>query len=148
MHHVTGGERTYFGPGVDSQGPLVVDADGAPADCAVGEFDTHPLAQGDQVARVVLGQLTSTVGRVEECSTSIERVEGDTETHVMLVTGTNYVVLESVDEVVTLHREDRARVQALAGFQLAAAGSSSESSSTLPLRLLEPVAHHDSGGEG
>jgi uncharacterized protein YlzI (FlbEa/FlbD family) len=69
----------------------------------------------------------------------IERVEGDTETHVMLVTGTNYVVLESVEQVVALHRDDRARVQALAGVQLTKGSSATESrDDVLPLRLVEP----------
>ncbi len=77
----------------------------------------------------------------------IERVEGDNETHVMLVTGTNYVVLESVEEVVDLHRADRARVQALAGLQLSGREPAAESeSASLSLRLVEPV-RHDWGGE-
>jgi flagellar protein FlbD len=45
----------------------------------------------------------------------IERVDGGPETHVMLVNGTSYIVKESIDELVRLHREDRAAVQAMAG---------------------------------
>ena len=44
----------------------------------------------------------------------IERVDGGPETHVMLGNGTSYVVTESMEEVVRLHRDDRAAVQALA----------------------------------
>jgi uncharacterized protein YlzI (FlbEa/FlbD family) len=44
----------------------------------------------------------------------IERVEQDNETHVTLATGTSYLVREPLDEVVDLHREDRARVRVLA----------------------------------
>ena len=44
----------------------------------------------------------------------IERVSGGTETHVLLTSGTSYIVTESVDQVVQLHREDRAIVVALA----------------------------------
>jgi len=44
----------------------------------------------------------------------VERVDGGPETHVMLVNGTSYIVKESIDEVVRLHREDRAIVQAMA----------------------------------
>ncbi len=44
----------------------------------------------------------------------VERVDGGPETHVMLVNGTSYIVKESIDEVVQLHREDRAIVQAMA----------------------------------
>lgn len=75
----------------------------------------------------------------------IERVEGDTETHVMLVTGTNYVVIESVEQVVALHREDRARVQALAGSQLHAGCTDEPASASL--RLVEPPRHREWGGE-
>lgn len=42
----------------------------------------------------------------------IERVEAPAETHVTLVNGTSYVVSEPLEEVVRLHREDRALVQA------------------------------------
>jgi uncharacterized protein YlzI (FlbEa/FlbD family) len=78
----------------------------------------------------------------------IERIEGDTETHVMLVTGTNYVVLESLEQVVALHREDRARVQALAGLQLAQETSGGEqTAANLPLRLVEPGPHQEWGNE-
>jgi uncharacterized protein YlzI (FlbEa/FlbD family) len=70
----------------------------------------------------------------------IERIDGGDETRVILVTGTNYVVLESVEEVVALHRGDRARVQALAGFQLVGGEAAEEPvESALPLRLVEPV---------
>jgi flagellar protein FlbD len=68
----------------------------------------------------------------------IERVEGDTETHVMLVTGTSYVVRESVDDVVALHRDDRARVQALVGASLQTAAAAP--AEVAPLRLVEPGA--------
>lgn len=44
----------------------------------------------------------------------VERVDGGPETHVMLVNGTSYIVKESIEEVVLLHREDRALVQAMA----------------------------------
>ncbi|MHB1975309.1 MAG: flagellar FlbD family protein, partial [Acidimicrobiales bacterium] len=44
----------------------------------------------------------------------IERVDGGPETHVLLVSGTSYIVTESIEDVVRLHREDRAAVQALA----------------------------------
>ncbi|MDA8291651.1 MAG: flagellar FlbD family protein [Actinomycetota bacterium] len=44
----------------------------------------------------------------------VERVDGGPETHVMLVNGTSYIVKESIEEVVRLHREDRAIVQAMA----------------------------------
>ncbi len=44
----------------------------------------------------------------------IERVDGGPETHVLLVSGTSYIVTEALEEVVRLHREDRAAVQALA----------------------------------
>ena len=76
----------------------------------------------------------------------IERIDSDNEveTHVMLVTGTNYVVLESLDEVVTLHREDRARVQALASRELAGeAGTGESAAGALPLRLVEPTGRTD-----
>jgi flagellar protein FlbD len=78
----------------------------------------------------------------------IERVEGDTETHIMLVTGTNYVVLETLEQVVALQREDRARVQALAGLQLAQESAAGEQiASTLPLRLVEPDPRREWGNE-
>lgn len=44
----------------------------------------------------------------------IERVSGGTETHVLLTSGTSYIVSESVEDVVAIHREDRALVLALA----------------------------------
>ncbi len=73
----------------------------------------------------------------------IERVEGSTETHVMLVTGTSYLVRESVEEVVSLHREDRALVQAQAGEQLNQRNEVVEPSksapTTFPLHLVAPA---------
>jgi len=47
-------------------------------------------------------------------SALIERVDGGPETHVLLSNGTSYVVMESIEEIVRLHREDRAMVQVLA----------------------------------
>lgn len=44
----------------------------------------------------------------------IERVEQDNETHVTLATGTSYMVREPMEEVVRLHRLDRAAVRVLA----------------------------------
>lgn len=46
----------------------------------------------------------------------IERVQAsnDVETHVLVTTGTTYVVSESVAEIAELHREDRAIVDARA----------------------------------
>jgi len=43
----------------------------------------------------------------------IERVDGETETHVLLTSGTSYIVTESIEQVVQLHREDRAIVLVL-----------------------------------
>lgn len=69
----------------------------------------------------------------------IERVEGVTETHVTLVTGTNYVVQESEEEVIRLHRLDRAEVQVLAGQVFTSSTlESSDAASAIPLRLVEP----------
>lgn len=50
----------------------------------------------------------------------IERVEGETETHVTLTSGTSYIVRESLEEVVAHQREDRAEVQAAAIRRLTA----------------------------
>ena len=73
----------------------------------------------------------------------IERVDGGPETHVLLVSGTSYIVTESIEDVVRLHREDRAAVQALADSmprELVSAGPASSLASTPPrdgaLRLL------------
>jgi len=68
----------------------------------------------------------------------IERVDGGPETHVLLVSGTSYIVTESIEDVVRLHREDRAAVQALADSypsELPATGPRAPASSG-PLRLV------------
>lgn len=44
----------------------------------------------------------------------VERVEEFADTHVTLVGGTSYVVTETLDEIVTLVRHDRAIIRALA----------------------------------
>jgi uncharacterized protein YlzI (FlbEa/FlbD family) len=76
----------------------------------------------------------------------IERVEGNAETHVTLVTGTAYVVQESEEEVIRLHRLDRAEVQVLAGRVIVAAPLLAEGGGgQSPLRLLEP--RRDEGHE-
>lgn len=76
----------------------------------------------------------------------IERVEGETETHVTLTSGTSYIVRESLDEVVAFQREDRAEVQAAAIRRLTA----EEPPSTRPggdqaLRLVVPITRDERG---
>jgi flagellar protein FlbD len=44
----------------------------------------------------------------------IERLDGGHETHITMSNGTSYVVKEPLEEVVRLHREDRAIVQVIA----------------------------------
>ncbi|HMD44678.1 MAG TPA: flagellar FlbD family protein [Acidimicrobiales bacterium] len=44
----------------------------------------------------------------------IERVEGSPESRVTLVTGTTYIAVEGLDQVITLVRRDRAQVEAMA----------------------------------
>ena len=79
----------------------------------------------------------------------IERVEGGPETHVTLVNGTSYIVMESLEEVVRLHREDRAAVQALADFLGVPEGTGSPAAGTEPrdalLRLVAPAPSEDEG---
>ncbi|HEY3942727.1 MAG TPA: flagellar FlbD family protein [Acidimicrobiales bacterium] len=68
----------------------------------------------------------------------IERVEGGAETHVLLVDGSRYVVIESIDDVVGLVRNDRAEVEA-AARRLAARASVAQHSASDPdsgLRLI------------
>lgn len=72
----------------------------------------------------------------------IERVEGGTETHVLLTSGTSYIVGEPLETVVALQREDRAEVQAeairrLSGGDLLAPKSAGEGAA---LRLLPVLA--------
>ncbi|MCU1492402.1 MAG: fliO2 [Acidimicrobiaceae bacterium] len=80
----------------------------------------------------------------------IERVDGGPETHLMLVNGTSYIVRESIEEVVRLHREDRAVVQALAdrmGTSGIPAGPVLDGATKDgPLRLLAPAPSEDGGG--
>lgn len=68
----------------------------------------------------------------------IERVEGDSETHVTLVTGTSYVVRESEAEVIRLWRLDRAEIQLLAGQLAPQIATPTPSSNPAPLHLVEP----------
>ena len=74
----------------------------------------------------------------------IERVEGEAETHVALVTGTTYVVQESEAEVIRLHRLDRAEVQVLAGH-IAAQSALAAPGPASPLRLVEPREDNEQG---
>jgi len=69
----------------------------------------------------------------------IERVEGAAETHVTLVNGTSYLVQEPLDEVVRLHREDRAIVQAMASGHrpIGTPNVGPPVDGPLPLRLVE-----------
>lgn len=77
----------------------------------------------------------------------VERVEGDTETHVTLTSGTSYIVRESLDEVVALQREDRAEVQAAAIRRLTADEPTAQRPpNEAALRLVVPV-DGDEGGE-
>lgn len=78
----------------------------------------------------------------------VERVSGGPETHVMLVNGTSYIVTESLEEVVRLHREDRAAVQAMAE-RLAAqqAGAPDGTAKDAVLRLVTPVAGEGEGAQ-
>lgn len=70
----------------------------------------------------------------------IERVEGDTETHVTLTSGTSYIVRESLEEVVTYQREDRAEVQASAIRRLTGdEPAPPEPRAEAPLRLIIPT---------
>lgn len=68
----------------------------------------------------------------------IERVEGDPETHVTLTSGTRYSVRESLREVVSLQREDRAEVQTRA-LQLLADERWPSASEEPGSRRLQPV---------
>lgn len=72
----------------------------------------------------------------------IERVEGQTETHVTLTSGTSYIVRESLEEVVNAQRDDRAEVQALAIRRLThevGPEASSGRETTTTLRLVAPL---------
>jgi len=76
----------------------------------------------------------------------IERVEGEAETHITLQNGTSYVVQESLEDVVALHREDRASVHALAGRALVEHASDhhfESAPSGAALRLVEPNSPED-----
>ena len=77
----------------------------------------------------------------------IERVEGDTETHVTLTNGTSYIVSESLEEVVACQREDRAEVQAAAIRRLTGEAPPPSPAATEPasLRLVAPLAKDDGG---
>ena len=76
----------------------------------------------------------------------IERVEGETETHVTLTSGTSYIVRESLDEVVALQREDRAEVQAAAIRRLTAEDPRSTRPTGDPaLRLVVPITRDERG---
>jgi len=68
----------------------------------------------------------------------IERVEGAPETHVTLVNGTSYLVKEPLEEVVRLHREDRAIVQSMASGDrpIATPSVGPPVDGPLPLRLV------------
>lgn len=68
----------------------------------------------------------------------IERVEGGTETHVTLTSGTSYIVRESLDEVVAFQREDRAEVQASAIRRLTGDEPAPVREHEPPLRLIIP----------
>ena len=63
----------------------------------------------------------------------IERVEGGTETHVLLVDGSRYVVTEAIEDVVFLVRQDRAEVEALARRLTVGASEADRSESVLRL---------------
>lgn len=80
----------------------------------------------------------------------IERVEGETETHVTLTSGTSYIVRESLEEVVAYQREDRAEVQAAAIRRLTSGEPAAEpggerSPREASLRLVVPAAGDDDG---
>ncbi len=70
----------------------------------------------------------------------IERVEGDTETHITLTSGTSYIVQETLEEVVSFQREDRAEVQAAAIRRLAGEDPPRALHGDTPLRLVHPAA--------
>jgi flagellar protein FlbD len=79
----------------------------------------------------------------------IERVDGGPETHVLLVSGTSYIVTESLEEVVRLHREDRAAVQALAdalGLPATAPPADGQEPSAPGERALRLLTRRDPGG--
>jgi uncharacterized protein YlzI (FlbEa/FlbD family) len=69
----------------------------------------------------------------------IERVEGDSETHVTLVTGTSYVVREPEAEVIHLWRMDRAEIQMLAGQLLPELSIPAPAPNPSLLHLVEPT---------
>jgi uncharacterized protein YlzI (FlbEa/FlbD family) len=78
----------------------------------------------------------------------IERVSGGPETHVLLVSGTSYIVTASIEDVVRLHREDRAVVQVIAERLRdveppMAEGAVKEAS----LRLVTPTTVENGGGQ-
>lgn len=78
----------------------------------------------------------------------IERVEGDTETHITLTSGTSYIVRETLEEVVSFQRDDRAEVQAAAIRRLA--GEEPDPRPTRQdsaLRLVHPTAHDEEEDE-
>lgn len=77
----------------------------------------------------------------------IERVEGDTETHVTLTNGTSYIVAESLEEVVAYQREDRAEVQAAAIRRLTAEEPPAPrpTSEAASLRLVVPLTKEEGG---
>ena len=77
----------------------------------------------------------------------IERVEGDTETHVTLTSGTSYIVRESLEEVVASQREDRAEVQAAAIRRLTSEEPAErrQGSEAAALRLVQPCDRDDRG---
>jgi uncharacterized protein YlzI (FlbEa/FlbD family) len=79
----------------------------------------------------------------------IERVEGETETHVTLTSGTSYIVRESLEEVVACQREDRAEVQAAAIRRLTSEEPTDRRlrGELGSLRLVHPV-ERDEQGEG
>lgn len=74
----------------------------------------------------------------------IERVEGGTETHVTLTSGTSYIVGESLEDVVRFQREDRAEVQAeairrLSGDESSEQHSGQRATNEAALRLLPVI---------
>jgi len=76
----------------------------------------------------------------------IERVEGDTETHVTLTSGTSYIVAESLEEVVASQREDRAEVQAAAIRRLTEdQAPSTARAGEAALRLVSPLPGNEAG---